>query len=343
MASSSDAESSSRSFGEKVLITGSVAAGSYLAGALARRFQRRRLPAPDALPPAIDTDTDTFELMEGLINLYARPGEGPPIVLVHSFNAAASSFEMRPLFVHLAEATDRPVYAMDWLGFGRSDRPPIDYRPALYQRQLRRFLSEHLQDAADVVALSLGGEYAAAVALEAPVLVRRLVLLNPTGLSNDRRGPSALGRIAVQLAGSVGLFELFFYRLTKRSTLRRFYERQVFLDPARIPDELVDYAHTTTHAKGAHHAPRRFVDGTLFPVPSAMDLYTQLFHPTLLLTPEDASDTIQAFEQVAQVIADDSSPVRHTRLPGGLLPQWEQPDPCFEALDDFLFSGDMHE
>lgn len=344
MSSSSNSSegSSDGSLSRKALITGSVAAGTYVAGALARRFRRQSLPPPHQLPKAIDTDTETFELMEGQANIYVRPGTGTPVVLIHSFNAAASSFEMAPIFDHVAATTDRPIYAVDWLGFGRSDRPPIKYRPELYQRQLRRFLSEHLQDAADVIALSLGSEYAASVALEAPILIRRLVLLNPTGLGG-KRGPSTVGRISIKLAGSVGLFELFFYQLTRRATLRRFYERQIFLDSDLIPDELIEYAHTTTHAKGAHRAPRYFVDGTLFPPSPAISRYARLYRPTLLLTPQDATDTVQRFERTEQVLRENDDSLHHHQLPGGLLPHWEEPEPCFDALDAFLFSDTDHE
>lgn len=317
------------------IITGSVAAGAYLTGAALRWLHRRRLPAPADLPLAIEAETRTFEIMEGRTHYYARPGSGTPIVLVHSFNAAASSFEMKPLFEHLAATTERPLYAIDWIGFGRSDRPSVDYRPVLYQRQLRRFLSEVIQEPADVIGLSLGAEYAARVAHATPVLVRGLALINPTGLTADR-GPSYAGYLFVKLAGYAGAFELMYYRLTRRASLRDFYKRQVFLDSDAIPDELVDYAYTTTHAQGAHYAPQRFVDGTLFPDSSATSIYTRLNHPTLLLTPVNAAETVQGFEQVTEVLEQNAHDLSRVRLPGGLLPQFESPDALFGALDDFL-------
>lgn len=58
-----------------------------------------------------------------------RHGEGAPVVLVHSVNAAASSFEMRPLFEGLRG--ERPVLAFDLPGFGRSQRGPRRYDRAL--------------------------------------------------------------------------------------------------------------------------------------------------------------------------------------------------------------------
>ena len=330
---SSDGDDASRA--RTALIAGAVAAGTYLAGAAARWWQRSRLHPPEQLPKAVDAEARTFELMEGRTNYYVRPGTGTPLVLLHSFNAAASTHEMKPIFEHLAATTGRPLYALDWLGFGRSARPDANYRPALFQRQLRRFLSERVQAPADVIALSLGAEYAALVTHAVPTLVRRLVLLNPTGLDYER-GPSSIGRFFVQAAHRVGAFELVFYRLTQRPTLRRFYERQVFLDPTRIPDALVEYAHTTTHATGAHHAPRRFVDGTLFPHAADALVYARLYRPTLLVTPKDASGTIQRFDRIADVLVQNTRDLRHERVPSGLLPHWEDPALLFPILDDFL-------
>ncbi len=314
---------------------GAVALGTYLTGAAARWAYRRRLPSPEALPPAIEADARTFELPEGRTNYYVRPGSGTPIVLLHSINAAASSFEMKPIFDRLAAATERPLYAVDWLGFGRSARPNVSYTPGLYLRQLRRFLEERVHSPADLVALSLGAEYAARVALAAPHLVRRLVLISPTGLGDDR-GPSLAGRVFVRALHGVGAFELLFYALTQPASIRRFYARQVFLDPTRVPDALVDYAHLTAHALGGHRAPRRFVDGTLFPPSPAASVYARLYRPTLLVTPRDASDMVQDFEQAATVVAQNAHDLTRHRLPSGLLPQWESPDLLFDALDDFL-------
>jgi pimeloyl-ACP methyl ester carboxylesterase len=315
-----------------------VALGAYTAGAVARWVIQQRLPSPASLPPAIDeAQARAFELPQGRINYYVRPGAGTPLVLWHSFNAAASSFEMRPIFQHLAAVTDRPLYAVDWLGFGRSARPAINYAPAVYLQQVRQFLQQRVQAPADLVGLSLGAEYAARVAHELPTQVRRLVLISPTGLGHDR-GPSSIGRFFVRTSSGVGAFELLYYALTRRASIRRFYARQVFLDPTRIPDALVDYAYVTSHAQGAHYAPRRFVDGTLFPPTPAADVYARLYRPTLLITPRDAADTVQDFEHVADVVAQNARDLTRTRLASGLLPQWETPAPLFEAMDAFLLT-----
>ncbi len=327
--------SSSPSWSRLALGSGVLLGGAY-AGLSALRWRLRQgRPAPLSLPPALAWSTGILESPWGAIHYYERPGRGVPVVLLHSFNAVASSYEMKPIAEHLAETTDRPLYAIDWLGFGRSDRTAASYRPAVYRHQLFQVLTEVVDGPADLVGLSLGAEYAAHAGLQAAPHVRRLALLSPTGFSSSR-GPSALGRLGLSLAGHTGAFELLFYRLTRRASLRDYYERQVFLDANAVPQDLIDYAHTTAQARGAHRAPRRFVDGSLFLDDVARDVYARLYRPTLLLLPKRPGPTVQQFDLLPDLLTRDLDPLRHTLLPGGLMPHWEAPAPCLEALDSFL-------
>lgn len=316
-------------------MTGSVALGAYLTGAVVRWARRSTLYRPEDLPPALKAPIREQELMEGRARFYEREGMGVPLVLLHSFNAAASSYEMKPIFEHAAAATDRPIYALDWFGFGLSDRPPVRYRPALFQRQLRRFLSEYLNEPADIVALSLGAAYAAVIAAEAPFLVRKAVLIAPTGLSASE-GPSFVQQALFGLADGAGAFELFFYRLARRETLRRFYADQVFSDGAEVPHGLVNYAFLTTNVRGAHHAPRRFLDGTLFIPMQVQNAYATVRRPTLIVAPEQDDEFIQSFEALPHVAASNGAYIQFHTLPTGLLPHWETPEAFFDLLDDFL-------
>lgn len=317
------------------LSIGAATAGAFAGLTALRWAYGRRLPPPTALPPVLDWDTRTLETRHGRTHCYVRPGTGPPVVLLHSLNAVASSFEMKPIAEHLAATTDRPLYAVDWLGFGRSARPAGPYTPDTYAHQLYQVCTDALDAPADLVALSLGCEYAAWMGLQAAPRVRRLALVSPTGLTTTR-GPSLLGRLGLSLAGRTGAFDLLYYRLTRRASLRDFYERQVFLDAGAVPDALLDYAEATSHAKGAPCAPRYFVQGRLFIDDVADQIYARLYRPTLLLTPATPGPTVQSFDLLPRLLDQNTRHVTHQTLPGGLMPHWEAPDALFEALDAFL-------
>jgi len=59
-----------------------------------------------------------------------KPGD--PLVLVHGFGA--SCYHWRHQLPDLGE--DRPVFALDLVGFGLSDKPIIDYSPELWRDQV---------------------------------------------------------------------------------------------------------------------------------------------------------------------------------------------------------------
>ena len=130
-------------------------------------------------------------------------------------------------------------------------------------------------------------------------------------------------------------FELFFYRLTRRESLRRFYTRQVFSQGFDVPHGLVNYAFLTTHVRGAHYAPRRFTDGTLFLGEEARHAYLHLRRPALIVTPEQNDGLIQSFEALPDIVAQNEAYLQ-ARTAVGLMPQWESPEALFAILDDFL-------
>ena len=91
-------------------------------------------------PRALDAHVTTLDTREsGTLTCYsAGEGDAPPILLLHSVNAAASAYEMQPLFEHY-RATRR-VYALDLPGFGASSRDRVDYTPKRYADAIERVL-----------------------------------------------------------------------------------------------------------------------------------------------------------------------------------------------------------
>jgi pimeloyl-ACP methyl ester carboxylesterase len=316
------------------LVTGSVALGALITGAVFRKLRHINLRLPGEVPDALDTEIREMEMMEGIARYYARDGAGVPVVMLHDFHTAASSFEIKPIFEHLAGTTERPLYALDWLGFGRSDRPPVHYLSDLYQRQLRRFLSEYLHQPCDVIATGLACEYAAQIAVALPYLVRRLVLISPTGLSQSAR-PMPFQRAVVELARGVGAFEIFYYRTTRPQNLRRHYER-MFGAGADVPEDLIHYAIKTTQVYGASNAPRYVVEGTLSTFEAARAAYERVRVPSLVLLPEVEARLPRSFDLAPEAIAQNPSHLTTHRLPAGLLPHWEAPEAFFEVVDPFI-------
>ena len=314
---------------------GWTAAGVAAAGAITA--YHRSLPPAHTLDPALNLDSCILDTDQGRLHLYHRPGSGTPLVFLHSFNAVASPMEMRPLVEHYAAATARPLWALDWLGFGRSERTRRRYTPETYHDVLYAVLNDAVGSAADLVACSLGSEFAASVALQAALLVRRCAFIAPTGLSADR-GPSPFGRLAVKTAATVGGFTPPYFWLTRPSSLQRYLATQVFQDDEAVPKALVHYGAKTARIYGAPYAPRHFVDGSLFQRNIDTEVYARLYRPTLILTPEAPAPTVQRFDRLPALKKANPRYITHAAVPGGLLPHWERTAPTFRALDDFLLN-----
>ena len=199
----------------------------------------------------------------------------PPLLLVHSVNAAGSAAEVRPLFDH-ARAT-RPVLALDLPGFGLSERSHRPYTPRLMTDAVLDALAylqqRHGDAAVDVLGVSLGCEFAARAAVEAPARVRRLALVSPTGFrgSKQRRGPAG-GSVgppwltrALQGPGfdrGGGWGAALFRGLTRPGVIRYFLQRT--WGSRQIDEALWRYDVITTRQGGAHFAPLHFLGAALF-------------------------------------------------------------------------------
>ena len=213
-------------------------------------------PLPHALPGGrLDLDTTG-----GRVSLYAGgQRNGYPLLLVHSINAAANAYEVRPLFLHYWER--RPVYAVDLPGFGFSGRSERIYTPQLMTDAIHAVASfiqtRHGGRPVDVVALSLSCEYAARAALEKPDRYRSLGLISPTGfdrvLSGDgparstRGGKLKLAALNVPL-WSTALFDL----VVSRPSMRFFLEKT--WGSKQIDEGLLRYNQLSAHQPGAKHA-----------------------------------------------------------------------------------------
>jgi pimeloyl-ACP methyl ester carboxylesterase len=290
---------------------------------------RPAVPHQAALPEAVDARRRNLETARsGRISYYDDvSAAGKPLVLVHSVNAAPSAFEMRPLFEHFRHR--RPVYAPDLPGFGFSERQDRPYSPELFADALTQLLTEVVRGPADLVAFSLGAEFAARTALRLADQVESLVLISPTGLGKRPLPTAETGRRVHKALSlpvlSQGLYEL----LTTRVSIRYFLG-QAFV--GKTPPELIDYAYATSHQPGARHAPLYFLSMQLF-TPNAYDeLYARLELPVLALYDRDPNIT---FERLPELVSARRN-WRAERIGPSLgLPHWEKTAETIAAMERF--------
>ena len=118
---------------------------------------------------------------------YAEAGDGPTVILLHGLggNWTNWALNMGPL------AANYHVVALDQIGFGKSDKPLINYSIGTYVDFLDQFCRQLKIERASLVGVSMGGWISAAYTIAFPQKVDRLVLVDAAGYeppaSLDRR------------------------------------------------------------------------------------------------------------------------------------------------------------
>jgi len=292
----------------------------------------KRFPA---LPPALDAPRHETTGKAGRVSYYVA-GEGSPMLLVHSINAAGSAYEIRPIFEEMVRK--HRVYAPDLPGFGFSDRADRRYTPRLMTDAIHDMLGviEEQNSGAhvDALALSLSSEFLARAAVESPNQLRTLALITPTGFSNrsahfgrkreSREIPGLHAFLSFPLWG-----DALFSALTSKAVIRYFLRKTFGSDD--YDKGLLNYDYLTTHQPGAKNAPLAFVSGRLFS-PDALDIYGEVKLPVWMTTASKGdfanfSDPSWAKGQPNWTVQPFDT---------GALPQFEQPAAFCDDYRAFL-------
>jgi pimeloyl-ACP methyl ester carboxylesterase len=230
-----------------------------------------------------------FRTKQGAI-FYKVAGEAKedetPVVFVHGIGAGNHSYEWLPNFAEFAK--NYKCYAFDLLGFGNSERRDMRYTAELYIKQLMDFMEGVLGgQPAYVVASSLSGAYAAQLAYRKPELIKKLVLMSPTGI-NPQGGREQVGflpRVSYGALRAPVLDEAIYSNVAARSSIRSFMERQMFLDKNQVTDEMVNQFWTAAHQPGAKYAPPSFFTGLL---DASLREFDKLKQPILIVGGKEA-------------------------------------------------------
>lgn len=295
---------------------------------------------PDSLPAALPGACFSLHTPVGRVAVYRAGPEGgallPPLLLIHSVHAAASSYEVRPLFA--CYRSQRVVYALDLPGFGRSARSARAYRPAMMVDAVvavaEAIRQVHQGAAVDALALSLGCEFLARASLESPLTFRSLALVSPTGMGGrrPRKGPpqSHMGVPGLRHVLSVPLWSQALYRGLTHPRVIRHFLRRTWGAPG-IDRGLLDYAIETTQQPGARYAPLSFISGELFSG-DAFRLYAALTLP-VWLAHGIRGDFIDYRGKARLSVAPNW---RVQVFPSGALPHFEVRQAFCSAYDRFL-------
>jgi len=236
-----------------------------LAVALVRPdLPRERLLARYAPAPS------RFADIEGMRVHYRDEGAGPPLVLLHGTASSLHTWDRWSAIL----APHHRVVRLDLPGYGLTGpAPDHDYTAARHARVVTALLDQLGIARADVAGNSFGGRIALTLALAQPRRVRKLVLVDAAGLSGQQ--PPAIFRLMRTPILNQMLTVVTPRWVVKKNVL------EVYGDPSRVDESLVDRYYDLTRAEGNRTALRDRLNGP--PEPDLDGRLSELRAPVLLL------------------------------------------------------------
>src|SRR5690606_5134153 len=121
-------------------------------------------------------------VVDGVRCHYLDAGHEPPLVLLHG--TAIDSAEHSYGHSLTALARQHRVLALDWPGYGLSERPPSDMSMSELMELLAGFMDQVNAERAHLAGFSMGGAVALGFALRAPQRIESLTLIGSYGLDS---------------------------------------------------------------------------------------------------------------------------------------------------------------
>ncbi|MEB3232376.1 MAG: alpha/beta fold hydrolase [Leptolyngbyaceae bacterium] len=207
----------------------------------------------------------------------------PPFLLIHGFGSAGKQWlqNMEPLSRYA------PVYSLDLLGFGWSEKGATTYNSQLWLEQIHDFWATFIRQPMVLVGHSLGALVASRVAVDRPDLVQRLVLVTVPNTRQDMIP-------AKWLQTSVGAVERLFtspllvrliFNVARQPRLIRSALQSIYQKRDRVSDALVAQFVTPTSDRGAAQTLARLTQSATQPnySPSRHHLLHAIPQPTLVI------------------------------------------------------------
>ncbi|CAM0952618.1 unnamed protein product [Alopecurus aequalis] len=269
-----------------------------------------------------------FWRWKGYLIQYTSVGdEGPAVLLVHGFGASLQHF--RDNISCIADQGHR-VWAITLLGFGRSEKPNVDYSELLWSELLRDFIVDVVREPVHLVGNSIGGYICAIAAGLWPSLANSLVLLNSAGsvvpsysfipLNKEGR-TSWLSRLLPSLL-------LLFLRSRAGSILKDYYPTRT----ERVDKTLVDEIIRASYDPGATTVIESIFN---FNLSIPLNFLFDSFGGNILVI-QGMKDPLTKSESFVSMLREHCSKVHIRELNAGHAPHDEVPDQVNSLLSEWM-------
>ncbi len=267
---------------------------------------------------------------------YTVMGTGKPLVLIHGFGASIGHWRKN---IPVLAAAGYQVFAIDLLGFGSSDKPPLNYTMELWEELVKDFWTAHIQQRAVFVGNSIGGLLSLMIVANHPEIAAGGVLINCAGGLSHR--PHELNPPLRLVMGAFNRLlrsritgKVLFNRVRQKSQIRQSL-MQVYRDRTAVTDELVDLLYQPSCDEGAQQV---FVSIlTAPPGPAPAQLLPKVKRPLLVIWGEADPWTPINGAKIYQDLSAQGQPVQVKPIANaGHCPHDEAPDKVNPLIIDWL-------
>lgn len=262
----------------------------------------------------------------------SSPTEQAPILLLHGFGSALTQWHENILPLSQVH----PVYALDLIGFGVSEKASTTYNVKLWVEQVYEFWRMFINRPMALVGHSLGALVALTAAATHPEMVEKLVLLTLPA-SRQEMLPDWLQPLVVSIENmfTTPLFVRPLFKLIRRPSVIRSVLRQVYINQGRVTEALVENFVTPGYDQGAARAFCRLAQARTQTDFSreTKDLLQEIPQPLLVLWGEQ--DRVIPIAWGRQIAADLGDRLRLVEIPdAGHCPY----DEAFERVNYEILS-----
>lgn len=267
---------------------------------------------------------------------YTVAGQGKPLLLIHGFGASIGHWQKN---IPVLASAGYQVFALDLLGFGDSDKAPLNYTLELWQEQIKDFWSEYINQPTVFIGNSIGALISLMLITNNPEIASGGVLINCAGGLNHRPGDlnPVLGLVMgafTKLILSPVTGKFIFNNIRRPSQIRRTLY-QVYGDRAAVTDELVEMLYRPSCDRGAQQ-----VFASVLTAPagkSPAELLPNLQHPLLVVWGEQDPWTPVSGAKIYQDLANTNPEVQFQIVPqAGHCPHDENPEVVNEKILNWL-------
>lgn len=258
---------------------------------------------------------------------YWTMGTGPPLILIHGIGASVKywQYNIGPLSQHYH------VYAMDLVGFGRSEKPSVEYSLTYSSNFVADFMDSQSIKQASLVGNSLGGLVCLQFAINFSERVDKLVLVDTAGL-----GPELTWILRLMTLPVLG--EVLY---GPNRTQMRLFHRMLFYDKRFVTDEWIEQNLEMARLPGARSS---FLSVLRYGV-NLGGLRPEILKPLLMRIPKITSPTLIVWGAQDRIIPLSHAHIGHKMMANsqlhifdrcGHVPQIEKAQEFNHLAIDFL-------